>query len=208
MTIAEKLTSSLPEEYKDGQVVTDFLTAIALDLQAVQDKIDSLGTVLSVDTADKNLDWLLERVGWSVGGHYPNHVKREILKRHADWDKRYGQIGVIEEMIEVYTRPSATSAGVRIRIEPHPNTTIWTAGSKNFAGKMMVGNHYTRNDLFVTVLDYGLATPDLAFLARLQGLLERLLPVWMSFEFNAGITPKTWTAGFKDYAGKMISTRV
>jgi hypothetical protein len=207
MTIAEKLTSSLPEEYKDGPVVTDFLTAIAPDLQVVQDKIDSLGTILGTDTDDENLDWLLERVGWTIGRHYPNHVKREVLKRQADWDKRYGQIGVIEEMLEVYTRPGAGMTGVSARVEPHPNAGTWTAGFKSFAGKMMVGNHYTRNDLLVTVLNYGSILPDLNFLTRLEGLLGTLLPQWMTYQFDPSIKPNTWTAGYKSFVGKMITTR-
>jgi hypothetical protein len=194
--IAEKLISSIPEEYKDGVVLTDFVTAIAPDLQVVQDKIDSLGTVLSVDTADHNLDWLLERVGWTVGEHYPVHVKREALKNHARWDKHYGQSGILEEIFEIYTRPTANGHGVKAEFKPKQNPIGgWRVNSSYVGRNTYVSTEWSINDLRIRILSFGdnIATSD--FLKRLKGILEQIVPMWMIFDVSAPDSAGGWYVG-------------
>jgi phage tail-like protein len=199
VVLNNEMWALLGSEYQqDDEVLRVLFAVIAPVMQRATDAIDRIGTNFNPDTApDEWLSWLLASVGWPVDETLTVYQKREILKRLANWRRRYGQVGVIEEIIQWYFRPSSTVAPPVFSLKPRDQTDGGFRIGKGRIGKSRIWQRFSRNVIRVAVAP-GSAPWTAAEAARLERLLDLTLPPWMIFELTQ---PPEVLAGGVYYGG-------
>ena len=183
MNVSEQLTNRLPPEYRSpDRVLEVLLESVSPKLQEVSDSIDALGTNFDpMTTPDGWLDFLLERIGWPVDSGMTSWQKREVLKSVGRWRRNYGKVGIIPEIIRLYFRPGPSSLGLGIALNARKSIKGGFRIAKGRIGRGRVFQRFSRNEILVSITDFGDVPNNQATRQRLERFLDELVPPWMLY---------------------------